>query len=263
MCQMPNLTHFLGPGIDDGKGAECNKALKRNSITRQLIERLPKTSGFYQKVHRDVGDVVAFQQSDFKSSVEFTYEIAPAQQSSLWLDLRDKTRNVIRRASEKLEVTNRVDTKEFIDFYNSNLKEHNAINTYDYASSIKVCEEAIDRRRGCCLAIRSASGDLSAAIFYIWDDRSAYYFMSTRNHSSHNGAISLLIWNAILDASARGLIFDFDGLGTNGSNLFYIGFGGRVVPRFTIHRSGSLHNSIEILGRFVRALPSFKNYAKN
>jgi hypothetical protein len=255
MCQMPNLTHFLGPAIDDGRGAECNRVLKRNSITREIIEKLPRTTGFYQKVHREIKDVVAFQQAQFKSSVEFTYEIAPGPQNDLWRNLRDKTRNVIRRAAEQLEINYDLSPEEFIYFYNDNLLKNNAINTYDYLCSVKVCEEAIARERGRLLAIRDGHGILSAAIFYIWDDSTAYYFMSTRSHEAHNGAISYLIWTAILDASSRNLLFDFDGLGTTGSNLFYIGFGGRVVPRYTVHRAGLIHNAIELVGNFAKKIP--------
>src|SRR4051794_19528703 len=105
----------------------------------------------------------------------------------LWRNLRDKTRNAIRRASEQLEVSFDISPEEFICFYNLNLLNNNAVNTYDRANSIKVCEEAICRQRGRILAIKDPDGMLSAAIFYIWDDKKAYYFMSTRKHESHNG----------------------------------------------------------------------------
>lgn len=261
MCQMPNLTHCLGPGIDDGRGAECNRAIKRNLITRKMIEKLPKTTGFYQKFHSGIKDVITFQNSGFNTSVEFTYEIAPRAKSELWSGLRDKTRNAIRRASEQLEVTSEVSPEEFVRFYNLNLSRGGAISTYDYGKSIKICEEALCRRRGRLLAVRRADGTLSAAIFYIWDDRSAYYFMSTRSHDAHNGAISYLIWEAIQDASSRGLIFDFDGLGTKGSNLFYLGFGGCIAPRYTVHRARAMHRAIELVGNIARNIRRSEDFS--
>lgn len=258
MCQMPNLTHFLGPGIDDGRGIECNRALKRDLIIREIVDKLPNTSGFYQKMHRGIKDVITFQQAGFQSSVEFTYEIYPNDIEVLWRNLRDKTRNVIRRASEQLEVIDGVDPDEFISFYNLNLVKQNAINSYNITNSANLCEEAIFRERGRVLGIRNKLGTLDAAIFYIWDQESAYYFMSTRSHEAHNGAIAYLIWRAILEASSRHIIFDFDGLGTKGSNLFYIGFGGQVAPRYTVHRSEVMHAAIELIGRFANNIPILK-----
>lgn len=252
MCRMPNLTHCLGPAIDDGNGSDSNKSIKRNSIIRRMIKDLPDTTGFYQKLHGKTRDVVAFQHAMFDASVEFTYEVAPGLQNDLWFNLRDKTRNVIRRASEQMEVTTEVSPEEFILFYNNNLTINGAVNYYDLSKSVKVCEEALHRRRGRFLAIRDNSRMLSAAIFYIWDADTAYYFMSTRTHKAHNGAISYLIWMAMLDASARKLIFDFDGLGTIGSNLFYIGFGGKAVPRYTVHRANMMHKAVEIIGNISK-----------
>lgn len=260
MCQMPNLTHFLGPGIDDGNGFECNRALKRDLIIREIVGKLPRTSGFYQKMHRGIGDVIAFQQIGFQSAVEFTYELHPRPLEILWRGMRDKTRNVIRRASEQLTVTDDVDPEEFIQFYDQNLLRRNAINSYDVRCSVTLCEEAIYRNRGRVLAVRNNLGMLDAAIFYIWDQVSAYYFMSARNREAHNGAIAYLVWRAILDAASRNIIFDFDGLGTEGSNLFYIGFGGQVAPRYTVHRAELMHAAIELIGRFVgKAAPSRKH----
>ncbi|WP_331294868.1 MULTISPECIES: hypothetical protein [Methylobacterium] len=252
MCQMPNLTHFLGPGMDDGNGLDCNRALKRDLIVRELVEKLPKTSGFYQKMHRGIKDVITFQQVGFQSSVEFTYELHPKSLEALWNGLRDKTRNVIRRASEQLSVSENVDPEEFINFYDRNLVDRDAVNSYDVRCSINLCKEAVGRDRGRVLAIRNKLGMLDAAIFYIWDHESAYYFMSARSREAHNGAIAYLVWRAILDATSRNIIFDFDGLGTKGSNLFYIGFGGQVAPRYTVHRAEPMHAAIALIGRFVR-----------
>jgi hypothetical protein len=80
-----------------------------------------------------------------------------------------------------------------------------------------------------------------AAIFYIWDSQAAYYLFSTRRLESSNGAVSLLLWTAIKDAARRGLVFDFDGLASQGSRVFYTGFGGDVVPRYIVSRHSLAH----------------------
>lgn len=254
LCGMPSLTHALGPGIIEGNGLEVNNASKRDQIIRDIVDLLPKTSGFYQKMHCGIKDVIAFQLLGFQSSVEFTYELHPKSPEMLWRGLRDKTRNVIRRASEQFVIEEDVDPDEFMAFYNRNLARQNVSNSYDLNCALKVCEEAVARNRGRILAIKNKFDALDAAIFYIWDNESAYYFMSTRNHDSHNGAIPCLIWEAILDAATKNIIFDFDGLGTSGSNLLYRGFGGRVSPRYTVSRGSIAHDVVTLMGRFANKI---------
>jgi hypothetical protein len=78
---------------------------------------------------------------------------------------------------------------------------------------------------------------LVAAIFCVWDETSYFYNMSMREDSSDRGAISLLIWEAIQEASRQQLIFDFDGLSSKGTSRFYGSFGGLATPRYVVIRA--------------------------
>jgi hypothetical protein len=86
------------------------------------------------------------------------------------------------------------------------------------------------------LAAHDAAGGETAAIFYVWDTDAAYYLLSTRREDAHNGAVSLLLWHALRDIAARGLVFDFEGVISSGSALFFTGFGGEVAPRYVVSR---------------------------
>jgi hypothetical protein len=55
-------------------------------------------------------------------------------------------------------------------------------------------------------------GVTHAMVASIWDERCAYYFLSSRNRDqAHLGAVSLLLWTGIKLAHLRGLWLDFDG----------------------------------------------------
>jgi hypothetical protein len=96
------------------------------------------------------------------------------------------------------------------------------------------------------LAARDAAGTIVAAIFYVWDQRSAYYMLTTRAKDAGNGAVSLLLWSAMCHASGLGLIFDFAGVGSNsGRALFSAGFGGTVAPRYVASRYTSTHLAMD------------------
>jgi predicted nucleic acid-binding protein len=231
---MPELTHFLGPAIDAGHGNAANRGLKQYQITRELLALVTPCSGFYHKLHRGVSDTLAFEDSGCTTMVQFTYEIAPKPEAEIWRTMRDKTRNVIRRAGERWQVVTLDDPDAFSAMYEANLRSRGLVNHQRRIPA--VCAAALAHNQGHVLAVRDDTGAALGAIFVAWDHESAYYLLATRALASDNGVMSLLVWDAIRDATARGLMFDFDGLGTPGSRLFYTGFGGQIAPRYIASR---------------------------
>ncbi len=248
-CRMPPLTHFLGPAIDEGRGSACNRLLRRAQITRDLIKLVPNGSGFWQKLHRGTTDVLAYQELGYTTTVQFTFEVLPAPPKILWQQMRDKTRNAIRRAEERYTVVKLTDFDELAAFYIRNLAQRGQVSRYGQQLITAVCEAAVTRHQGRALAVTGLGGELAAAIFYVWDARSAYYLLSTRAQNAANGAVSLLLWEAMQDIAARGLIFDFDGVASSGSALFFTGFGGRVAPRYVVSRNSLAHQVAGLLAK--------------
>jgi hypothetical protein len=237
LIRMPELTYFLGPAIDEGAGSPNTRFLKRLHITRELLERLPRASWQYVKCHGGVTEVIAFQSLGFRTYVQFTHELAPQPVSVLWQQMRNKTRNVIRRAEERFSVTELGDPFEFLHFFERNLKLEGQINGLDWTLCRKILSASLYRRRGRILAARDNRNQIVAANFCVWDEISSFYLMSTRSRDSGNNANALLIWEAIKESARRGLIFDFAGLGNKGSILLYSGFGSRPCSRFAALRA--------------------------
>lgn len=233
---MPPLTHVLGPALSpdiaDRDGARVHR---RFSVLSELIARLPPASRVEFRLHPGLRDTMAFQAAGFTTTVDFTLHIAPAPEDELWRRMRDKTRNVIRRADERLTVGCEAGASGFLDFYDDNLTERHRRNMYDRGVFAGLIREAVARDTGRILFARDGNGAPQAAIFTVWDHRFEYYFASTRRDGSPNGAASLLIWHAIRHASARGLTFDMDGV-SESNRLLVTGFGGQMLPRFFVAR---------------------------
>jgi hypothetical protein len=239
LCTMPELTHFLGPAIELGAGHAANRSLKRHQLTQELLAQMSGYSGFYHKLHGDVADTLAFEEAGCTTMVQFTYEIAPQAEQAIWAGMRDKTRNVIRRAQERWEVVALDDPFAFAAAYNANLRRRGLANYY--ARIPAVCAAAIENGQGRILAVKGPQGAVLGAIVMVWDQRVAYYLLSTRSDHADNGVMSLLIWHALRQAAASGLVFDFDGVGTPGSRLFFTGFGGKVTPRYIVARHSTAY----------------------
>ncbi len=237
---MPPATYFLGPATDEGEGNSSNRFLKRMDLTRTLIQKLPRTVSQYIKCHAGIQDVIAFQEQKFRTYVQFTYEITPKPVDVLWCQMRNKTRNVIRRAGEQLSVRELDDVSKFAWTYERNLASRRLKNEIDGRVCSAIVSAAINRKRGRIMAAYNQTNKMVAAIFCAWDSRVCYYTLSTRAEDAGNGATSLLIWESVKDAAQRDLKFDFAGLGSQGSILLYTGFGGTISPRYAAVRERPL-----------------------
>jgi hypothetical protein len=253
---MPTLTHFLGPGIDEGCGSEVNRYAKRQSITRELIRKLPSLSSFRQKMYRGVKDALSFQAEGYEVAVQFTFEVPPCDETTLWAAMRDKTRNVIRRASETTLVGNSMEADAFFHLIEANIADRHREANVNFSICREIAAKALDLGRGRIWSAHDAKGLPKAAILCVWDAHSCYYLMSTRRADSGNGAIPLLIWHAIKWASQRGLLFDFDGVAGPGSILLFSGFGGATAPRYIVSK---VTTPYKILRKLRRLQPDIVN----
>ncbi len=248
---LPGLVPFLGPALRPSAGSPVNQALHRHQLTRELIAQLPPLACFSQRLHRGTPDALAFQQLGFAVETVFTYEVEPAPPALLWRAMRDKTRNVIRRAEDATTLVD-LEPAAFARLYAENLGRTR--NTMFAANGQAVFEAALAHGRGRLLAARDATGAVAAAIFYAWDDEVTYYILTTRRPDGHNGVVSRLIWQAIRDSAAAGRVFDFGGVGTHGSVLFYAAFGGEVRPRYLVRRRTDTYRFAQLLVRRAQVL---------
>jgi hypothetical protein len=250
---MPTLTHFLGPAIDYGSGNSTTRQLRGLSIASDLLAALPKVSGsVWIKLHAGITDTIAFQEAGFRTDVQFTTEIAPDAEDVLWSRMRDKTRNVIRRAQERFTVAEEGDPERFLRFYLDNLKQRDLRNTYHMPSVKAVIAECIRRGRGKIRVALDESGSYNSAIFTVCDRRAQYYLMSTRSHDAGNGAISMLLWDGIKAAAEDNLVFDFDGARHSADAKFFAGFGGTFRPRYWVWKSSVASRALGLLGALIR-----------
>ena len=220
MCAPPQLCHSLGPAIDLGQGHAVNQGVKHYQLTQQLIATLPQGHDCYRMaLHAGTPDTFAFTDAGYDTGVQFTFEIEPQHEPAIWQGMRDKTRNVIRRAQERWEVTVGDDPAEFCQTYERNLRVRGLDNHYDHIEL--VCTAAIANGAGRILAVRGPNRSLVGAVFIVWDQHAMYYLLATRDVAADNGVMSLLVWHAIRMAAAAGRVFDFDNVGQPGSRVVF------------------------------------------
>jgi hypothetical protein len=252
---MPPMTHVLGPALTPEVAAhDLTQSLRRYTIVNKLIAQLPRSSHVWFRLHRGCTSTLAFEAAGFVSGLDFTVEIHPEEPAIIWQRMRDKTRNVIRRAQERVEVVETTNHAAFMDFYDDNLRDRGLKNNFDRFTCQNVMQASSERRVGKSLVAKGVDGSWKAAIFTIWDKHVEYYLMSTRSMDCGNGEISLLIWTAIQDAMADGRIFDVDGI-NNKNMMLLTGFGGQVRSRYSVSKSSHMFR----FSHYLKGLTNLKN----
>ena len=236
---LPPLTHFLGPAIANCYGKPNTQFLRRLDITNQLIGKLPYTSAFYMKCHRDVTDVIAFQGAGFRAAFNLRLRCILSLLRSCGRPCATRRAILSARHAENIALA-----QETIPIIlcasmwaaSKRIKARTTIWTSIYTPGLFA--PCLERGRGKIYEARERNGRLVAAIFCAWDNVASYYLLTSRAHAAHGSSTSLLVWEAITDAIERNLIFDFDGIVSEG--------GARAASKFCPHPFAALHGNARI-----------------
>ena len=247
VSETPHFTHTLGPVIAAGSGRPNSQLLRNYSITAELLASLPKLAYFRQVLAPTQSEALAYQAAGYAVKVQFTFIADCTDIDSVWKNMRDKTRNLIRRSEEKDVVSASDDSDEFLRCYDFNCRVRHLVNRYDQQRTRKLIQTCIERQQGkVFLSKDRKTGEVNAGIFVVWDTASMYYLLSTRSvDSADNGAISLLLWNAMNEAHRRALKFDFDGVSSPGTFRFLSGFGGDIARRMVVEKFNLAYHALD------------------
>jgi hypothetical protein len=254
-CEMPHITRFLGPVVMLQPGKTQARTRTTYAIITELLEQIASYDHVEMTVDTDFADFAPFLIAGYEVKVHPTFLLdCRRKPEDLWAGLRDKTKNVVRRARERLTVHEIEDVNLFTSFYKENLDE--AEPYFDLSLVAPAHAAALARQQGKIVAAVDANGVAHAKVFFVWDDKYLHYFLSTRDRNlAHPGAVSLLLWEGIELAHSRGLWFDFDGgLFTEAKYKFMVAFGGEVANRFDVVRSTLPYKVLRSVRRMPRAL---------
>jgi hypothetical protein len=244
-------TNYCAPTINEGPGE--GNAARQGEIAYKLACQLPRNISYRLTCPHFIDATVldGFARAGFQIGTQKSYIIDPrgASAAAALARLDMSTRQRYRKAEKKLDIVE-IAPSTFFHLYRRDLAARAKTSYHD----LNIAENlaSICRTRGAgCIRITAAkgkhaidSGDPSyyAAIACLQDDAFSYYWMSTRHSDAmdpaiRNGAVKLLIVDAIEHASQAGLIFDFDGATSQGSGELYRGFRGTEVNRYVLTRT--------------------------
>ena len=239
-AHMPPLTFVLGPTLDC-KSIPRLRTSKTLTVISDLVAEMPLTFHTHFRIRDSATQALAFGRAGFHVGVDYTVVISPMAHDELWLKMRDKNRNAIRRAAECIWIKSDIEASSFFGFYARANEGLGRKNNYKKTIIESIIDEAIKRKRGRIYVACDSKNEPLAMIFTAWDLKYSYFLLSARSVHAPNGAINFLLWEAIKNAHADTLSFDGCGLHLmqkGVSNLALLsGFAGKVSSTFILTKA--------------------------
>lgn len=213
-------------------------------VITAIIHQLPTVALFRQQFHPKFTNWLPFYWEKYQQTTKYSYIINNITDLAVvFNNFKDKTRNVIKKAQQNFYIESST-IEEFLAFKNQNNIINININIHKITE--KIVFYALSRNIGELLVAKNKDGIVCSVVFYVWDTTSAYLLQSI-NHKNinHSGASSLLIWQAIKNASLKTKSFDFEGGNIPSVETFFRAFGGTQTPYFEI--SKTIHPLLKLL----------------
>ncbi len=207
---MPIQTPYMGLWLrKEDKIVKTESRLSHEkAVLKKLIEQLPSTVFSLQIYPPSLQNWLPFWWAGYHVEPRMLYVIEDLQNiDQVWQGLKDKAINTIRKA-EKLNFS--IETQDDLDSFYELFKK--SVDRIRYETNVtkqklkKLHEEIRKKDAGKMFFARNIEGEVIAALYIVWDEQIANYWLATGNlKGENNGANSLLLWNVLLELNRRGI----------------------------------------------------------
>ena len=209
----PPFTKFLGPWIAPYSGKQANRPSYEKQVIGALLFDLPDFDEAGFELHYDFQDWQPFYWHGFSQTSYYTYVLDDLSDlDGVFRAFRSEKRKDIAKAERQLTVGNDFSPGDLHEHHRRTLAKQGKMISYDREILERMFAAAESRDGGRIWCARDQAGQVHAGIFVVWDDRSAYYLISSIDPDLRSsGAATQLIWEAIKYCSTRTKRFDFEG----------------------------------------------------
>jgi hypothetical protein len=257
--RQPFLTQTLGPWYRPTGGKTPQALSREHQLARELVARLPRHDFFSMNFHHAVANWLPYTWMGFEAVPKVTYVLEKlGTQQELWDGLKENIRREIKKAEKRVEVVRSTDVDVLVDMNRRTYFRQRLDIPYspDVMRRVDAACAARDARR--MYFARDEQNRIHAAVYVVFDDRSAYYLVGGADPELRtSGAMSLLLWNAVLDAAKTSATFNFEGSVIPGIERFLRAFGGEQKTYMNVRRAnwkGSLALAAKAAFQGVRGI---------
>ena len=250
----PSLTPTLGPWYRDRSNVKSSTRLRdEKDHAEELISQLPAHQRCVINFSPSVTNLLPFHWAGFRMSVKYTYRLSGlGDLEKIWSGFASNIRSDVRKAEKRVSVEHNLGVARFLQTLEKTFARQGKrcpVSQELLERLDRVLDQRGNRRQFFAL---DDQGRIHAAIYLVWDERSAYYLLGGGDPELRNsGATSLLLWTAIQFASTVTRAFDFEGSMLEPVERFFRAFGAEQTTYYQASRVNNrmLHVAAGLLGR--------------
>ena len=241
LIRMPPFTPWLGVWLDD---SACPERLSRrysfeNQVIGQLVDQLPRVAWYHQIHPEGLQNWLPFYWRGYRQTTRYTYVLAAHDPQLIFSDLKSEARTRIRKGYSLYEVVEDHTFSRFFVFYQRTMIHHGM--SKHKGKVFRELHDAIQSHTaGTIYYAVDEKGIDCAAVYMIWDNQTAYYWLPCMDKVlGSNGAVQLLTWHVIQEAMKMGKTFNFEGSMLPHIEPVFRAFGAERRPVFQIRKFGN------------------------
>jgi lipid II:glycine glycyltransferase (peptidoglycan interpeptide bridge formation enzyme) len=248
----PLFTPHIGFFYANTGQHQVNRASQLKAVLEEmtvLIKKLP-----YQVIsfsfNPGIVDMQPFSWADFKVIPYYTYELDLAKtEDELFAGLAGDRRNDMKKAQKDgITVSETKDFKLIHDLVKKTFERQSK--ALDFGMVNKILNEFATIDNSFAYVAYRDNVPIAGTFCLVSGSRVYYLLGGYDAKNRHKGAGALTLWEAILHAKRTGAnIFDFEGSMVPAIEKYFRGFGGNIVPYFTVNKANFL---LEILLKFKK-----------
>ena len=238
----PMLTPHLGPWLiyPDSIKNESKRWKFELSVYAALIQQLPPISLARWKCAPQLNNSLPFFWTGFQQQTRYTFRLNNLEQPDLvFRQFSSTLRNHIRAAKKQLTIRmgSAVDIPTLYRLVGLSLGKKAVKTPFSVPLLTELDAAVMKNGHRLLLLAEDKAGNAHAAAYVLFDRHVAYLLLLGSDADiRRRGAASLIIWEAIQQASRCAAIFDFEGSMLPGVAHFFAEFGGTPEPYFLLTR---------------------------
>jgi lipid II:glycine glycyltransferase (peptidoglycan interpeptide bridge formation enzyme) len=223
------LTPFLGPLFPPGEGAR--RRSREIAFVESLLERIGPFAHLEARCNPAFDYWTPLRWHGFRQTTNYTWRLPDlADLDAVFSGFRENIRGHIRAAEKNGMTVGEGTLDEFLEVHRRRFAND--------PEGIERIDSAVGPSRRTILLARDANGHARAGGYFVHDERFTTYLLAATDAEAR-GAASLVLWDAIQRASARGNEFDFEGSMLRHVESFVRSFGGVPTPYSIVWRTPS------------------------
>jgi len=239
---IPAFTPYMGPWIHYPEAQKESTRLSfEKKVMEQLIAQLPNTDKFTQYFHPAITNWLPFYWKGFEQSTRYTYILEDLSNHEVLYDnLGGNIRREINKANKALFVSEADSISSLHQLILTSFQAKGEEVNYTESQLEGIYQMLTKKGAGKAWVVKDEKGNVVASLLLAWDADSAYYLAgATDPRKKNTGAMSLLMWTAILFASSVTNKFNFEGSMVEPIERFFRAFGAKQTPYFEIRKTDS------------------------